>query len=124
MGDMGEIKMKIEVDKDDLQEAINNLRKYARDIGLWGMDEHSSKLASLADSLRAQISIQHDPIVDAVRAKLRGRSDFGLGKYGVGLDRTDLTTRQWLVHLQEELMDAANYTEVLLGRIEDDDSER
>jgi hypothetical protein len=55
-----------------------------------------------------------DPIVEAVRSKLLSRSQVGLTKYGVGLDRTDLTKLQWLTHLQEELMDACCYGEVLL----------
>lgn len=37
-----------------------------------------------------------DPIVEAVRAKLLERSQRGLAKYGVGLDRTDFTHREWL----------------------------
>lgn len=47
--------------------------------------------------------------------KMLSRADFGLKKYGVGVDRTDLTMRQWLVHLQEELMDASIYAERLLA---------
>ena len=61
-----------------------------------------------------------DPIVEAVRLKLLGRSQTGLHKYGVGLDRQDLTRRQWLVHLQEELLDAACYLEVLIQQEERD----
>lgn len=52
-----------------------------------------------------------DPVVDRVRDKFRERSQIGLAKYGVGLDRQDLTEEQWLNHLQEELMDAVNYLE-------------
>ena len=55
-----------------------------------------------------------DPIVEAVRAKLLLRSQFGLQKYGVGLDRQDLSRLQWLRHLQEELMDACGYLERLI----------
>lgn len=52
-----------------------------------------------------------DPIVDALREKLRARSETGLRKYGVGLDRTDLSPLDWLRHHQEELLDAALYVE-------------
>lgn len=62
-----------------------------------------------------------DPIVESVREKLLQRSKAGLLKYGVGLDRTDLTRRDWFVHLQEELLDAANYVEVL---IQDEEAKR
>lgn len=61
----------------------------------------------------AQVSCD-DPIVEAVVKKLRDRSRVGLAKYGTKLDRTDLTALQWMQHLQEELMDAANYIERLM----------
>jgi len=57
-----------------------------------------------------------DPIVEAVRAKFLIRSEAGQRKYNSMLDRDDLSREQWLVHLQEELMDAVNYIEVLLQR--------
>jgi hypothetical protein len=50
-----------------------------------------------------------DPVIDAVRADLLQRSQFGLKKYGVGLDRTDLNLRQWLQHAYDETLDQANY---------------
>ena len=55
-----------------------------------------------------------DPIAESVRTKILHRSQFGLQKYGVGLDRGDLTTLDWLIHAQEEAMDLAAYLEVLI----------
>ena len=55
-----------------------------------------------------------DPIVESVRLKLLSRSQLGIQKYNTTLDRSDLTTRDWLVHAQEEAMDLANYLEVLI----------
>jgi hypothetical protein len=55
-------------------------------------------------------------IEDQVCAKLQERAGFGLQKYGVTLERTDLTTLDWLVHAQEEAMDLANYLQVLINR--------
>ena len=55
-----------------------------------------------------------DPIVENVRQKLLERSQTGLNKYGVGLDRLDYTRLQWLIHAQEEALDLANYLEVLI----------
>lgn len=57
-----------------------------------------------------------DPIVEAVRTKLLQRSQVGLKKYGIGLNRIDLNTLQWLIHAQEEAMDLANYLEVLIQK--------
>ena len=50
-----------------------------------------------------------DPVVEAVRHDLHSRSQRGLSKYGVGLDRTDLGLADWLQHLYEELLDASLY---------------
>lgn len=57
-----------------------------------------------------------DPIVEAVRSKLLHRSQIGLTKYGVALNRTDLSRLDWLRHAQDEAMDLANYLEVLIQR--------
>jgi len=54
-----------------------------------------------------------DKYVERVVARLRSRSRRGLAKYGLTLERKDLTLLDWLQHLQDELLDAANYVEVL-----------
>ncbi len=59
-----------------------------------------------------------DPVVDAVREKLRMRSLAGMAKYGTTLTRVDLGHLDWLNHLQQELLDAANYLEVLIREAE------
>lgn len=50
-----------------------------------------------------------DSVVDAVRADLLRRSEFGIAKCGTTLDRTDLNLRDWLQHAYEECLDQANY---------------
>jgi hypothetical protein len=50
-----------------------------------------------------------DPVVEAVRADLHRRSQIGMAKYGVGMDRKDLSLRDWLQHTYEEVLDQANY---------------
>lgn len=59
-----------------------------------------------------------DANVSAVRQKLRDRAKAGLRKYGVTTERADLSRLDWLRHLQEELLDAAVYLEVLIRREE------
>jgi hypothetical protein len=54
-----------------------------------------------------------DPIVKAVTDKFQQRSEVGIKKYGVTLDRDDLTADEWAEHLQQELMDAVLYLERL-----------
>ena len=50
-----------------------------------------------------------DTVIDAVRDDLLRRSQLGIAKYGVTLDRTDLNLRDWLQHAYEENLDMANY---------------
>ena len=50
-----------------------------------------------------------DKVVEAVREDLLKRSQVGIKKYGVTLDRSDLSLKEWLIHLREELMDATLY---------------
>lgn len=58
-----------------------------------------------------------DSIVQAVIDKHAARAAHGRRKYGVTMDRGDLTVLQWLDHLQEECMDAAVYLERLRREI-------
>ena len=54
-----------------------------------------------------------DPIIEKVCDQLVERSDVGYNKYGVTLDGDVPDLGKWLQHLQEELLDAANYIEKL-----------
>ena len=52
-----------------------------------------------------------DTIVKSVIDKFAQRSRIGIQKYGVTLDRDDLTDLQWIEHAQEEAMDLILYLE-------------
>jgi hypothetical protein len=54
-----------------------------------------------------------DPIVESIIDRFKERSDEGIKKYGVTMARKDLSSLEWLIHLQEELMDAILYAEKL-----------
>ena len=58
-------------------------------------------------------------MVKAVIEKMLSREQVGWKKYGTNLDRTDLSTLDWLTHLQEELMDATVYIEKLKTHVKD-----
>ena len=53
-------------------------------------------------------------IEDAVMTKIYERAILGKNKYGVTMERTDLTEIEWLIHAQEEAMDQAVYLEKLI----------
>jgi hypothetical protein len=50
-----------------------------------------------------------DSIVESVINKIKSRSEVGIKKYGVTLDRTDFTTIQWIDAAIEEQMDNILY---------------
>lgn len=52
-------------------------------------------------------------VEEAIVAEIRKRRDAGRAKYGTTMERTDLTTLQWVQHAKEELLDAAIYLEKL-----------
>lgn len=57
-----------------------------------------------------------DPVVQRVRTTLLARSQAGIQKYGTTMTREDLTTLDWLHHLQQELLDGAVYAQKLIDR--------
>lgn len=72
--------------------------------------------AEAAEARVKELEGQIDANVAAVIAKHRSRADLGMQKYGVATANSDLTKKQWLLHLQEELMDAAVYVEAALAK--------
>lgn len=60
----------------------------------------------------------NDLNVEAVVRKVRSRSTQGQKEYGVTTDKAGLTPTEWLLHLQEELLDASVYIEQLVRSIE------
>jgi hypothetical protein len=54
-----------------------------------------------------------DTIVESVINQFRERSEVGINKYGVTLDRTDLSALDWINHAQQEAMDFVLYLEKL-----------
>lgn len=59
-----------------------------------------------------------DSVVMSVLSKFVERSKIGKKKYGTDLDRQDLSVLDWIVHAQEEHMDAILYLEKLKQEIQ------
>lgn len=58
-----------------------------------------------------------DSIVYKVARKMKDRKIDGLKKYGVTMDRKDLSVIEWINHAQEEIMDLLLYLEKLKADI-------
>ena len=67
------------------------------------VDEHNSR----------KLNTSLDVNVKSVMDKYESRARVGFNKYGTDTTRMDLSTLDWLTHLQEELMDATIYVERL-----------
>ena len=65
-----------------------------------------------------------DNIVERVVSLFRSRSQRGIEKYGITLDKNELSNREWLQHLQEELMDAALYVEKIKSILDEQESRK
>lgn len=73
-----------------------------------------TRLQSIIKSTEeSKIDTNLDSIVLSVLEKFRKRAKMGKEKYGTDLDRTDLSTRDWIEHAQDELMDGILYLEKL-----------
>jgi hypothetical protein len=60
------------------------------------------------------VETKKDPIVEQVIAKFKSRSEVGIEKYNTTLHENN--TDDFLLHLQEELMDAVNYIQKLISQ--------
>lgn len=61
------------------------------------------------DKDNSRTVIKTDSIVDSIVDKFIDRATVGKKKYGVNLDRQDLSLDEWLNHAIEEHMDAILY---------------
>jgi len=61
--------------------------------------------------------IKQCSIVESVRQQLLDRSNVGLLKYGVTLDRDDLSLLDWLEHAKQEQMDSVLYLEKIIQEL-------
>lgn len=75
--------------------------------------DYSMFVSTMDDSDILVTKTNTDSVVYSVISQFKERADFGLKKYGVNLDRTDLSMLDWIQHAQEEHMDAILYLEKL-----------
>ena len=60
-----------------------------------------------------------DPVIKKVVNKIVSRSEVGFKKYGVTLADDNQSMKARLVHYQEELMDACNYIEWIIQKLDE-----
>lgn len=60
---------------------------------------------------------KRDKYVQQVKEKFEQRSQVGISKYNVTLERDDLDILDWINHAQEEAMDLTLYLEVIKEKL-------
>jgi hypothetical protein len=73
----------------------------------------------VATKLPKNIGDKMSKIEDEVCKKIMMRAEIGKRKYGVTMERDDLTLVEWMRHLSEELMDALVYIEKQIQMLEE-----
>jgi len=63
--------------------------------------------------------IEMSMIENLVAFKILQRAETGLNKYGITMERSDLTKLEWLVHAQNEALDLAVYLQKLIQEEEE-----
>jgi thymidine kinase len=72
-------------------------------------------MASIHPVVAAEaVGVSADAVVEANRKLLLDRSNVGIAKYGVTLEQSGLTLRQFVQHALEETLDLANYLQATL----------
>lgn len=70
------------------------------------------------DNDNSRTVLKTDYVVDSIIDQFIDRASFGRSKYGVGMEREDLSILEWIEHAKQEHMDAILYLEklkVILG---------
>lgn len=65
-----------------------------------------------------------DEIVRSVLKRFNERSKVGIDKYSTTLERSDLSTLEWLTHAQDEAMDFVLYLERLKQEFQVDNQKK
>lgn len=101
-----------------IKEKFESISKALGGTFVWNKTPEGHKYWSDVNANTSKyIHIPTDPIIESVTSKFLQRSQVGQEKYKSTLK--DNTSDNYLKHLQEELMDAVNYLEVLIQQKSD-----
>ncbi|WJY27433.1 hypothetical protein [Sporosarcina trichiuri] len=82
----------------------------------WQMERFESQLERRDLRIEAFEKTYENPVLAEVHRKLAKQTEKGLKKYGHTVRPEQYRDDQWLLHLQEELIDAAAYAESLMQK--------
>jgi hypothetical protein len=108
-----ELKFKVKVtklNKDKFTGTVIESNEVIYPIGYYGVSFDVNQYNLIEETNETYIK---DSIVESVINQFKQRSEFGIKKYNTTLDRTDLSTLDWIEHAKQEAMDFILYLEKL-----------
>jgi hypothetical protein len=108
-----ELKFKVKVtklNKDKFTGTVIESNEVIYPIGYYGVSFDVNQYNLIEETNETYIK---DSIVESVINQFKQRSEVGIKKYNTTLDRTDLSTLDWIEHAKQEAMDFILYLEKL-----------
>ena len=103
-----------------MEKCLNHPWATDQDGHCWKCDEERSQRHMREELLKEGIEVptRLDSVVTSIIEQFTSRAKMGKAKYGVDLDRTDLTMLEWIEHAKQEHMDAILYLEKIKQTLE------
>lgn len=111
------MKIPLTITNELIGETTLNLLEFVKNESSPSLHGDIDSLLGLAYLHGQQNNKSQDAVVEANRQLLLQRSNVGIQKYGVTLEKSNLTQEQYLQHALEEALDLANYLQGELMRI-------
>lgn len=112
-----ELKFKVKVtklNKDKFTGTVIESNEVIYPIGYYGVSFDVNQYNLIEETSETYIK---DSIVESVINQFKQRSEVGIKKYNTTLDRTDLSTLDWIEHAKQEAMDFILYLEKLKSEV-------
>ena len=112
-----ELKFKVKVtklNKDKFTGTVIESNEVIYPIGYYGVSFDVNQYNLIEETSETYLK---DSIVESVINQFKQRSEVGIKKYNTTLDRTDLSTLDWIEHAKQEAMDFILYLEKLKSEV-------
>jgi hypothetical protein len=112
-----ELKFKVKVtrlNKDKFTGTVIESNEVIYPIGYYGVSFDINQYNLIEETNENYLK---DSIVESVINQFKQRSKVGIKKYNTTLDRTDLSTLDWIEHAKQEAMDFILYLEKLKSEV-------
>lgn len=112
-----ELKFKVKVtklNKDKFTGTVIESNEVIYPIGYYGVSFDVNQYNLIEETSETYLK---DSIVESVINQFKQRSEIGIKKYNTTLDRTDLSTLDWIEHAKQEAMDFILYLEKLKSEV-------